>query len=206
MQILEDTPDVLSLGKLCEEHGCTYDWVSGPKPHLAQNGKIILCNTENIVPVVVQCLQARAQVRLPHFIPQDSSNTSPSPARLRSDDAHAQASGDRDDRPKTKNEKEDNTQATRSRLRDLPEWLTEFTDNLEDTDVPALEITSHDSDSERPTKVTTKKHDIYTHFPKGRNREICKRTKKTRVVPYRKRTGEALPRAEKFGDSRSQRT
>ena len=33
----------LSLGKLCEEHGYTYEWASGEKPHLTPNGKIILC-------------------------------------------------------------------------------------------------------------------------------------------------------------------
>ena len=29
VQLLEDTPAVLSLGKLCEEHGKTYEWASG---------------------------------------------------------------------------------------------------------------------------------------------------------------------------------
>ena len=31
VQILEDTPAVLSLGKLCEDHGYSYEWTSGPK-------------------------------------------------------------------------------------------------------------------------------------------------------------------------------
>ena len=43
------------------------------------------------------------------------------------------------------------------------------------------------------------KHSVYTHFPKDRNCEICKRTKITRA-PCRRRIGEAIPRAEKFGD------
>ena len=29
VQLLEDTPALLSLGKLCEEHGYTYEWTSG---------------------------------------------------------------------------------------------------------------------------------------------------------------------------------
>ena len=60
---------------------------------------------------------------------------------------------------------------------------------------------SQDSDSERPTKVVSKsrKHSIYTHFPKDRNCEVCLRTRMTRA-PCRRRTGEALPRAEKCGD------
>ena len=44
VQLLEDTPAILSLGKLCEE-GHSYEWASGQKPHqrwegiLMQNGK-----------------------------------------------------------------------------------------------------------------------------------------------------------------------
>ena len=38
-----------------------------------------------------------------------------------------------------------------------------------------------------------------THFPKDRNCEICKRTKITRA-PCRRRKGEAVPRADNFGD------
>ena len=51
----------------------------------------------------------------------------------------------------------------------------------------------------RPTKVVPRKHSIYTHFPKDRNCEICKRTNITRA-PCRKRTGDAILRAENFGD------
>ena len=43
------------------------------------------------------------------------------------------------------------------------------------------------------------KHSVYTHFPKDRNCEICKRTKIARA-PCRRRKGEAVPRADKFGD------
>ena len=43
------------------------------------------------------------------------------------------------------------------------------------------------------------KHGVYTHFPKDRNFEICKRTKITRA-PCRRRKGEAVPRADNFGD------
>ena len=54
------------------------------------------------------------------------------------------------------------------RLRDLPDWLEEFTDILEDTELPASAHSSQDSDSERPTKVALKstRHRIHTHFPK----------------------------------------
>ena len=38
MKVLEDTPAVLSLGKLCDEHGFFYEWINGQKPHLIKNG------------------------------------------------------------------------------------------------------------------------------------------------------------------------
>ena len=53
MKVLEDTPAVLSLGKLCDEHGYSYGWIDGQKPHLIYNGIRIQCNTENFVPIVV---------------------------------------------------------------------------------------------------------------------------------------------------------
>ena len=34
VQILEDTPAVLSLGKLCEDHGYFFEWTSGQKTHI----------------------------------------------------------------------------------------------------------------------------------------------------------------------------
>ena len=49
---MEDTPAVLSLGKLCDEHGYSYEWINGQKPHLIENGIRIQCNTENFVPIV----------------------------------------------------------------------------------------------------------------------------------------------------------
>ena len=33
---LEETPAVLSLGRLCEDHGYTYHWTSGQKTHLTK--------------------------------------------------------------------------------------------------------------------------------------------------------------------------
>ena len=117
-------------------------------------------------------------------LPQDTSgDTSSSPATKRSDARKIPESG--------------------NRLRDLPDWNEEFAENLEDKEVPTLRDTpantSQDLDSERPTKVVSRKHSIETHFPKDRNCEICKRTKMTRA-PCRRRTGGAVPRAANFGD------
>ena len=41
-------------------------------------------------------------------------------------------------------------------MRDLPEWLEEFADNLEDTEAPVPAHVSQDSDSERLTIVVSK--------------------------------------------------
>ena len=53
MKVLENTPAVLPLGKLCDENGYSHEWINGQKPHLIKNGIRIPCNTENFVPIVV---------------------------------------------------------------------------------------------------------------------------------------------------------
>ena len=196
VQLLEDTPAVLSFGQLCEEHVDTNEWASGQKPHLTKNGTSILCSTENVVPIVVPGLSWSSSAssssapfprhRVPPRVQQDYEVT-----------ILSQASGDRGDPHQTLNHNinKDNQGAAENRVRDL----SEITDTLEDAEVPAVANTSHDSDSERPTKVESRKHSIYTHFTKDRNCEVCKRTKVTRA-PCRKRTGETVLRADNFGD------
>ena len=46
MKVLDNTPAVLSLGKLCDENGYSYEWINGQKPHLIKDGIRIICNTE----------------------------------------------------------------------------------------------------------------------------------------------------------------
>ena len=72
MKVLEHTPAVLSLGKLCDENGYSYEWINGQKPHLIKNGIRIPCNTENFVPVVVPGLSSSSS---------GSSSTSKTPSR-----------------------------------------------------------------------------------------------------------------------------
>ena len=38
MKVLDNTPAVLSLGKLCDENGYSYEWMNGQKPHLIKDG------------------------------------------------------------------------------------------------------------------------------------------------------------------------
>ena len=65
VMLLENTLAVLSLGKLCEDHGYSYEWTGGQKPQLR-----IKCSTEHIVPIVVlvyrQVFQAQLHLHLQH--------------------------------------------------------------------------------------------------------------------------------------------
>ena len=65
VEVLENTPAVLSLGKLCDENGYSYEWINGQKTHLIKNGIRIQCNTENFVPIVVPGLSASSSSSLP---------------------------------------------------------------------------------------------------------------------------------------------
>ena len=65
MKVFEDTPAVLSLGKLCDEHGYSFEWINGQKPHLIKNGIRIQCNTENFVPIVVPGLSTSSSSSFP---------------------------------------------------------------------------------------------------------------------------------------------
>ena len=88
---------------------------------------------------------------------------------------------------------------------EIPEWLQEFRENLVDDEIPSQGGSHASSSHEASLEPTTKrredlgKHSVYTHFPKDRNCEICKRTKITRA-PCRRRNGETVPRADNFGD------
>ena len=88
---------------------------------------------------------------------------------------------------------------------EIPEWLQEFRENLVDNEIP-LQGGSHASSSHvaslEPTAKRREdlgKHNVYTHFLKDRNCEICKRTKITRA-PCRRRMAKPKPRAVNFGD------
>ena len=235
MKVLENTPAVLSLGKLCDEIGYSYEWINGQKPHLIKDGIRIICNTENFVPIVVPGLSSSSStssssLRTPmkqESHSSSSSSSSPSSPTvgemsvreredaLNSDISPVPVSELVDDRtgeyvetqanqiPKS----QEKTTIERGNLCDdpeIPEWLQEFRENLVD-EIP-LQGGSHASSShEASLEPTTKrredlgKHNVHTHFPKGRNCEICKRTKNARA-PCRRRNGEAVPRAVNFGD------
>ena len=85
MKVLENTPAVLSLGKLCDENGYSYEWINGRKPHLIKDGIRIICNTENFVPIVVPGLTSSSSTsssssRTPMKQESSSSSSSSSPS------------------------------------------------------------------------------------------------------------------------------
>ena len=222
MKVLENTPAVLSFGKLCDENGYSYEWINGQKPHLIKNGIRIQCNTENFVPIVVPGLSSSSS---------GSSSTSKTPSRQES---HSSSSSSTSSSSPTvseiqSQEREDQNESDISPVQvstsvddrsgqpdettiergdplcsEIPEWLQEFRENLADDEIP-VHGDSHASSSHEASlepmfkrREDLGKHSVDTHFPKDRNCEICKRTKITRA-PCRRRNGGAVPRAENFG-------
>ena len=224
MKVLDNTPAVLSLGKLCDENGYSYECINGQKPHLIKDGIRIQCNTEKFVPIVVPGLSTSSSSSLPsstsmtpseqemdHPTTSSSSSTSPTmtSSTVSSDSVTRQARRDPLTKP-TKNPKPNKNEDHELERRDplyseIPEWLQEFRENLVDDRVPEHRD-SHASSSHEPSLEPTPtrsedlgKHSVSTHFPKDRDCEICQRTKITRA-PCRRRIGGAVPRAENFGD------
>ena len=79
VMLLEETPAVLSLGKLCEKRGYTYHWTSGQKPHITKNDKRIDCNVSNYVPFVVPGLSTSSSTS---SSPDSSSSSSQDSSHL----------------------------------------------------------------------------------------------------------------------------
>ena len=171
VQILDETLAVLPLGKSCEEHGFTCEWASGQKPELTKNGKVILCKTENFVPIVVPGLPTGSCSSIssasPVSSPQDpSDDPSLSPATIRSDSKHSSMG-----KTVAKSTKKQPIKIGAA----YRQQETACETSPEDTRVPAVANTSHDSDS--PTKVASGKQSICAYFPKS---EVVQSASKSR--------------------------
>ena len=154
MKVLENTPAVLSLGKLCDENGYSYEWINGQKPHLIKDGIRIICNTENFVPIVVPGLSSSSS---------GSSSTSKTPSKQESHSSSSSSASSslptvseiqiREREDATVNEtspvpgsnlvddgsgQPDKTTIERGNPLDseIPEWLQEFKENLVDDEIP----------------------------------------------------------------------
>ena len=134
-----------------------------------------------------------------------NSDTSPVPVSNLVDDVSGQPEEIQANKIPKPNKKETTIERRNLLDSEIPEWLQEFKGNLVDDEIPLQGGSRASSSHEASLEPTTKrredlgKHSVETHFPKDRNCEICKRTKTTRA-PCRRRNGEAVPRADKFGD------
>ena len=63
MKVLDNTSAVLSLGKLFDENGYSYEWIKGQESDLTKNGIRLQSNTENFVPIVVSGLHSKDNVK-----------------------------------------------------------------------------------------------------------------------------------------------
>ena len=217
MEVLENTPAVLSLGKLCDENGYSYEWINGQKPHLIENRIRIRCNTENFVPIVVPGLSSSSsssshpstsmtpsRQESNHPTSSSCSSTSPTTMLSESETREREDLSGTDSHPAPMSSSHvERTERGDPLYSEIPKWLQEFRENLVDDRVPERRD-SHASSSHEPSleptptrSVELGKHCVYTHFPKDRHCEICQRTKITRA-PCRRRIGGAVPRAEKY--------
>ena len=147
------TPAVLSLGKLCDDHGYYYHWTSGQKPQLIKKGRRIECNTAIYVPFVVFGVSTNSSSSSSFASLTSSSQEAviltQHPAPVRCETVSDEVRGDP--------------------LRGLPDRLEEFKENhvddsvFEHRDAPS---SSHELSSEPRAKALSGKHSIFIHFPK----------------------------------------
>ena len=188
MKVLANTPAVLSLGKLCDENGYSYEWINGQKP---QDGIRIICNTENFVPIVVPGLSSfssassstsRTPMKQESHSSSSSSSSPSSPTvgeisvREREDAPNSDISpvpvselvddrsGNHEETQANKTSKPNKKKTTTERGNpcddsEIPEWLQEFREKLVDDEIP-LQGCSHASSShEDSLEPTTKRRE-----------------------------------------------
>ena len=148
MKVLENTPAVLSLGKLCDENGNSYEWINGQKPHLIkernsdylQHGELrSYCgssssSSSSLSSPTVGDMSVREREDAPN------SDISPVPVSMLVDDR----SGQPDDETQANNIPKTNKKETTiergnplcSDDHEIPEWLQEFREILMDDEIP----------------------------------------------------------------------
>ena len=144
MKVLDNTPAVLSLGKLCDENGYSYEWINGQKPHLIKNGIRIICNTENFVPIVVPGLTSSSStssssLRTPIKQESHSSSSSSSSSSPSSPTVGEMSIREREDAPNSDISPvpvselvDDRTgEPVETQANQIPKWFSSF--NLNDT-------------------------------------------------------------------------
>ena len=217
VMLLEETPAVLPLGKLCAVHG---HWTSCQKPHLTKKGKRINCSKSNYVPFVVPGSSTSSSTTPTPASSSSSTQDSvfdenrytQNPVPERSGISSEELRGNLQHEPtetENKNQNDGHEEVQSDLLHELPGWLQVFRENLIDESSPTeprrnsapkdrdTASSSHELPMESRAKVEpgSGKHSVHTHFPKDRNCDICLRTKITRAS-CRRRAGTVVPRAE----------
>ena len=137
VMLLEVVPAVLSLRKLCEDHGYTYHWTSGQKPHLTKKGKRIDRNLSNYVPFVVPGLSTSSSTTPTHTSSSSSSQDSVFDVSRYTQHAVPKRSGSTSEellgnllhKPseiENKNKNEGREEVQSDLLHDMPDWLQDF--------------------------------------------------------------------------------
>ena len=167
--LLEETPAVLSLGKLCEQFRYSYHWMSGQKPHLIKKDKKIHCDTSNHVTFVVPGLSTSSstlstsptsssqETVIDTEIPSTRSESTSEESLAQEDPLQRSAEFEN---PKKNDDKEE----VRGNLsHDLTEWLHEFRHGLVDESVPEHRD-AYSSSQELPLKPRAKWYRAITTF------------------------------------------
>ena len=198
VQILDDAPAGRSLGQLCEDHGYSYEWVSGQKPRLTKQGKYNSCKAENFVPLVVPGLSSNSGTSSSSTSPfQDSSSTSSSPASERSDEHRTRKLARFTKNSKIRRRTSIEPRTTVCEISQIVYRSSQIISKIQKCPHPHTFLMTQIWNVLQ--KCASRKHSVQTHFTKDRYCEVSLRTKMTRA-PCRRRIGEALLRAEKFGD------
>ena len=175
VMLLENTPAVLSLGKLCEEFVYSYRWTSGQKPHLIKKGKKIHRDKSKHVPFVVPGLSTSSSTSStsPTSSSQEPVTDTEIPATRRSEKASEDSSARGNSwHESTENEnpnKNDDEELQSGELPGVSDWLQEFKHGLFDESVPEhrdASSSSHELLLEPRAKVVPSTHNIFTHFRK----------------------------------------
>ena len=165
---LEDTPAVLSLGKLCDEHGYSYEWINGQKPRLIEKGIRTQCNMETSHQSwFLTCHRALPQTFLfQHQCSPSTTVSSDSETRARED-----LSGTDSHPAPVSSPNVEEIERGDPLCSDILEWLQEFRENLVDDRVlergDSHASSCHEKSLEpMPSRsVDLGKHGAYTHFP-----------------------------------------
>ena len=221
VKVLENTSAVLSLDKLYDENGYGYEWINDQKPHLIKNGMTLRTS-------FLSWFQTCQRVRPPVLIIQLETLIQDKRGLLlhlpQTRPLHQRRHQVIERLEKEKIELKviplqclcqvsifmierrnplfvDSGRASS----EIPEWLQEFREILKDDENPERKNKNVSSSHEVFLESASKRREdliklnVFVHFPKFRNYEICQRTKFT-TVPCRRRNDGAVPRAEIFVD------